>query len=82
LAKVAAEEQGEERAASERGEDDSDDDDSEDGDDGEETTDGDVEDVHRPSTHAHTPVTVMLEPPLAGRERRAPRGQRVSCDKA
>ncbi len=77
LAKVAAEEQGEERAAGERGEDNS-----EDGDDGEGRADGDVEDVRCPSTHAHTPIAIALEPPLTGRERRAPRGQPVSCDKA
>jgi hypothetical protein len=41
-----------------------------------------VEDVRRPSTHTHTPVAVALEPPLAGRERRAPCGQPVSYDKA
>jgi hypothetical protein len=41
-----------------------------------------VEDVHRPSTHVHTPFAVALEPPLAGCERRAPRRQRASCDKA
>ncbi len=77
LTKAVAEEQGEERAAGKRGEDDS-----EDRDDGEGRADGDVEDVRRPSTHAHTPVAVALEPPLAGRERRTPRGQPVSCDKA
>ncbi len=77
LAKAAAEEQGEERAAGKRGEDDS-----EDGDDGERRADGNVENVRRLSTHAHTPVAVPLELPLAGREQRAPRGQPVSCNKA